>query len=240
MSHKVISSIFALAFLVLIQSFSGVFRFLLPVMAGYAIVLMAYNRWYLKDHNFYSFWSWVRPLFFLASMIGLYFVIPNNLFRGLFLLFATGFIYFLESRLLIASEQVIFFETLVSYFGLSLAVFGGNFYLLPKNFITLLLLGLITFLITRASLDYVPQPDRQKNLFSWFIAFCMLETSWALVFLPFHFTALAVILFNIFYVLWIVCYYHLFHNLTAKKISFHVIFASVLIFLILIATPWRI
>ncbi len=240
MYHKVISSIIALAFLVLIQSFSGVFRFLLLAMAGYLLVVMAYNYWYLKSHNFYFFWSWIRPFFFFASMIGLYFVIPNNLFRGLFLIFAVGFIYFLEARLLVASEQVIFFETLISYFGLSIAIFGSNFYLLPKNFVTLLLLGLITFMISRASFDYVPQQNRQKNLFSWFLAFCMLETSWALVFLPFHFTALAVILFNVFYVLWIIIYYHLFHNLNAKKISFHVIFSAILIFLILISTPWRI
>jgi hypothetical protein len=240
MLHKVISSVIALAFLVLIQSFSHVFRFLLPVMALYLVIVMGYNYWYLKKHNFYFFWSWIRPLFFLTAMIGLYFVIPRNMFQGAFLIFAVAIIYFLEMRLLIASEQVLFFETLVTYFGLSLAVFGNNFYLMPKNFVTLLLLAVITFAISRASFDYVPQSNSQKNFFSWFLAFCILEVSWALVFLPFHFTALAVILLNIFYVLWIVIYYYLFHNLTVKKISFHVLFSAILILLILISTPWRI
>jgi hypothetical protein len=240
MRHKIVSSLIALGFLVLTQIFNKVFRFLLPVMLFYLAVVMAYNYWYLKKNNLYVFWSWVRPLFFLGAMLSIYFVVPTNLLRGVFLIFAVAFIYFLEVRVLIPSEQVLFFETLVSYFGLSMGIFGNNFYLLPKNFITLLLLGAVTYLISRSSFDYVPQSDQQKNFFSWFLAFCMLEISWALVFLPFHFTVLAVILFNIFYVLWIIIYYYLFHNLSVKKISFHMIFSTILILLTLIATPWKI
>lgn len=239
MSHKVISSIIALGFLVLVQSFSHIFRYLLLVMVLYVGAVMAYNYWYLKKHNFYVFWSWIRLLFFFAAMIGIYFVIPASLFKGLFLITVPFTVFFLESRLLIASEQVLFFETLISYFGLALGIFGNNFYLLPKSFITLLLLGLMTFLITRASFDYTPANSQQKNFFSWFLAFCVLEISWALVFLPFHFTVLAVILFNVFYVLWIVIYYHLFHNLTVKKVSFHMILSTILILLTLISTPWK-
>ncbi|MDB4940070.1 MAG: hypothetical protein JWO40_495 [Candidatus Doudnabacteria bacterium] len=240
MPHKVISSIIALVFLVLIQTTSKVFRFLLPVMLLYFIVVMAYNYWYLKKHNFYVFWSWLRMLFFLASIVSIYFVIPSGFIKGIFLIFASAFVYFLELRLLIASEQVLFFETLLSYFGLALGIFGNNYYLLPKNFITLILLGLATYLIARASFDYAPQSRQQKNFFAWFIAFCVLEVSWALIFLPFHFTVLAVILFNIFYVLWIITYYHLFHNLSMKKVSFHMIFSTILILLTLLSTPWKI
>ncbi|GAC1412400.1 MAG: hypothetical protein NVSMB66_1330 [Candidatus Doudnabacteria bacterium] len=239
MSHKVFSSIIALAFLVLIQSFSGILRHLLLAMSIYVIVVLAYNYWYLKKQNFYVFWSWIRILFFIASMIGIYLVVPNSFSKGLFLVIAPFAIFFLEARLLIASEQVLFFETLISYFGLALGIFGDNYYLLPKSFVTLLLLGVITFLISRASFDYTPQNGQQKNFFSWFLTLCVLEISWALVFLPFHFTVLAIILFNIFYVLWIVIYYHLFNNLTVKKVAFHLILSTLLILLTLATTPWK-
>lgn len=239
MSHKLISSIWALAFLVVIQVSSPVFRFMLPAMALYIAGLLAYNYWYLHKHNFFSFWSWLRPLFFLAAMVGLYMVIPANADRGFFLLAAIAMIYFLETYLLAASEQIVFLETLVAYFGLALGVFGLNFYLLPQNTWTLLLLALITFCITRASFDYIPQSRQNKNFFSLLIAFSVLELSWGLIFLPLHFTAMALILFNIYYVLWIVVYYYLFHNLNSKKITFHVIFAFIIIVLTFLVTPWK-
>ncbi len=239
MSHKLISSVWALAFLVAIQVSSPVFRFMLPAMALYVGCLLAYNYWYLRKHNFYSFWSWIRPAFFLAAMIGLYLIIPANFYRGVFLLLAIAMIYFLEFFLLTASEQIVFFETLIAYFGMALAVFGFNFYLLPRNTITLVLLALMTFCISRASFDYIPQSDQKKNFFAMFIAFSVLELSWGLIFLPIHFTALALILFNVFYVLWIVIYYYLFHNLSAKKITFHLIFAAIIIFFTFAATPWK-
>ncbi len=239
MSHKVISSIIALLFLVLIQSFGGVFRFLLPVMALYTLGFLAYNYWYLKKNNVLNNWSLIRPVLFIFSMIGLFFVVPDGFLKGLFLIFSVVVIYFLEIGLLVVSEQVVFLETLVSYFALSLLIFGWNFYLLPKSTFTLLFLGAITFLITRASFDYVPQSDQKKIFWAALITFCILEVSWALVFLPFHFTALAAILFNVFYVLWIVVYYYLFHNLNRQKISFHLIFSSILIILIILSTPWK-
>ncbi len=239
MSHKVVSSIIALLFLVLIQSFGGVFRFLLPVMALYVLGFLAYNYWYLKKNNVLNNWSLIRPVLFIFSMIGLFFVVPDGFLKGLFLIFSVIVIYFLEIGLLVVSEQVVFLETLVSYFALSMAIFAWNFYLLPKSTLTLLLLGAMTFLIARASFDYVPQSDQKKNFWAALITFCLLEVSWALVFLPFHFTALAVILFNVFYVLWIIIYYYLFHNLNRQKISFHVIFSAILIVLIILSTPWK-
>lgn len=239
MSHKVVSSIIALLFLVLIQSFGGVFRFLLPVMTLYVLGFLAYNYWYLKKNNVLNNWSLIRPMLFIFSMIGLFFVVPDGFLKGLFLIFSVIVIYFLEIGLLVVSEQVVFLETLVSYFALSMAIFAWNFYLLPKSTLTLLLLGAMTFLIARASLDYVPQSDQKKNFWAALITFCLLEVSWALVFLPFHFTALVVILFNVFYVLWIIIYFYLFHNLNRQKVSFHVIFSAILIVLTILSTPWK-
>jgi hypothetical protein len=239
MSHKVISSIIALAFLVLIQVYSDVFRYLFYAMTAYIVVFMVYNLIYLKRNNLFSFWSWIRPLFFVLAAIGLYFIIPNNMFQGFFLVITTAILFLLELRILVPSEQILFLETLLSYFALVLTIFTNQFYFLPKNSVTLILLGIVTFFLARSSFEYLPQTNGQKHFYAWFLAFCMLEVSWAAVFLPFHPTVMAVILLNVFYVLWIVFYYHMLHNLTVKKISFHIIFSTILIILTLLSTPWK-
>ncbi len=239
MPHKIISSVVALAFLVTIQSFSNIFRFMLMAMAAYVLVVMAYNFWYLKREKLFTFWTWLRPGIFIASMIGIYFALPGNFLRGTFLIAATFFIWIIESMILVASEQVTFFATLLSFFGLMIWLFGYNYYLLPRNSVILIGTALATFLVARSSFDFIPQPAEKKNYFSWLLALCILETSWALIALPLNYTILGVISFNIFYVLWIIIYYYLFHNLTAKKVSFHILFSSLIILISFLSTPWK-
>ena len=69
--------------------------------------------------------------------------------------------------------------------------------------------------------------------------FCA-ELFWVLNFLPFHFSALSVILFNFFYFCLVLNYYHLFHNLNFKKIQFHLGVMALSSFLIALATPWEV
>lgn len=239
MSHKLLISLgFALIFLILVRTLGGVFRFLVPTLFLYLIGIMVYNYWYLKSKNLYTLWTWLRPLFFYLSLIGIYFVLPNNYSQGLFLIFSVIAIYLVERNILLASEQSLFLETLFSFFGLSLAIFGLSNYLLPANSIILVFFALMTFLVSRSSLDYIPQDPQKKNFYSAILALSVLEVVWALIFSPLHFSINAIIIFNIFYVLWIIIYHYLFHNLSFKKISFHVIFSGMLILISLLSTPW--
>ncbi len=240
MLHKlVIVPLIAISFLVLIQLANGVFRFLFPVLGLYFAAVMAYNYFFLKRNKFFSFWSWLRPLFFFLALAGIYLALPHNFARGLFLVFAVIAIYYVERALLVASEQALFLETLFSYFGLCLTVFAANTFLFPLNSLVLLVFAIFTFLIARSSLDYIPQNSQQKNFYSALIAFGVLEFVWALIFSPFHFTINTAIIFNVFYVLWIIVYYYLFHNLTFKKISFHIIFSSLIVVIAILSTPWK-
>jgi hypothetical protein len=240
MRHKLISSILALLFLVLISSFSSVFRFLLSAAIIYAAIFLAYNYWYLKTKNFFTFWSWLRPFLFLCALLGLFFIVPANLSAGFYLIGATLFLFFVEYYIINPSEQKIFFETLFSFFGLSLTIFAFNFYFVPSNSLTLILIFLISYLVTRASLDYVTVSNQSKNFYAWLLALIMLELSWALIYLPLTFATLSVIVLNIFYGFWIIVYHHLYHNLSLKKIVFHLIFALIIIILAFLSTPWRI
>jgi hypothetical protein len=241
MRHKLISSILALLFLVLISSFRDVFRFLLAASVIYSAIFLAYNYWYLKSKSFYTFWSWLRPFFFLCTLLGLFLVVPSaTLSSGLYLIIATLFLFIVELYLINASEQKVFFETLFSYFGLALTIFAFNFYFVPSNSLTLVLLFFTSYLVTRASLDYVPVPNPTKNFYAWLLALIMLEVAWSLIYLPLTFVTLSVIIFNIFYGFWIVIYHQLYHNLSLKKIVFHLVFALFIIIIAFLSTPWRI
>ncbi len=230
---------FAVLYVLLAFGFSGVFRFFFAAMALYLVLVMSYNFFSLRAQRLYTFWSWLRPLFFFASLFAIYFVLPSEGLRVIFLILSAVFIYFSESALHLISEQAIFLQTLFSYFGLCLGIFSLNFYFLPQTTIVLAALLLVTYLLGRASFENVPQTAAKKNFYAWLIAFGMAEICWALLFLPLHFTALALILFNCFYALWILSYYQLFNNLGGKKVSFYIIFPTIIIALILIVTPWR-
>lgn len=250
MLHKVISAAIALLFLVLVRTTEFAFRIFLPVMLIYAIVAMAYNYWYMKKRGIFSFWRWPRFLFLLGSLLSIYFALPDHrladlhmdlpgFFKGVFMIVAVFAIYVFEFGLHVISEQRNFLVTLFSYFGTTLGIFALNFFFLPKSAITSVLLGLSTFLICRSSFEFIPQTDQKKSFFSWIIALAVMETSWAVNFLPFHYTVNAVIAFNTFYVLWIVIYYYFYNNLTLKKIYFHVIFSAFLVVAALLSTPWK-
>lgn len=239
MNHQKISLVFAIALFILVLATSGVFRFLFAAMILFCTALVIYNYLYLKRQNVFSVWNLVRILLFITAANALYFIFPGGFFRAVVLLIFAALFYFIELGIALSSEQIVFFETLLSYFGLSLGIFALSFYLLLKITWTLLALATLTYLIARGSLDYIPQPAAKKNFYAILIALAMLEISWGLLLLPLHFTAVALIAFNIFYVLWIITYYHLFNNLNKKKITFHLIFSTLIIFVLLLGTPWK-
>jgi|SRR5579872_4053134 len=239
MSHRLNSLILAVAFLVLVQSTNFAFRILFPATVVYCAVLLFYNYRFLNRQGFYTFWVWIRQLFFIGAIMAVYFGLPQGFSRGIYLLLASALIYIFELSLNVVSEQLNFLQTLLTYLGLSLGIFAGQFYFLPRVGITLAVIAALTYIVSRSSLDYIPTNVAKKNYFSAMLALSCLEIGWALTFLPFHFTALAVIMFNVFYVLWIVIYYHLYNSLSAKKIYFHLIFSGLLIFFVFLSTPWK-
>jgi hypothetical protein len=239
-NHKLAAGALAVLFLVTVQLTSAVFRFLLPAVAVYAAVLTAYSYHYLKVHGVYTFWLLVRVPLFVAAMLSIYLLLPiATPLRSAYLIVAAGLLYMAEVWLPKVSEQVNFFGTLLTFFGLSLGLFAVNFYMPDNTFVVLLVLGLVTYAVCRTSFEHVLQPDRVKNTYAALIVLCVVEAAWALVLLPLHFTVLAVVVLNVFYVLWILAYYHLFHNLTGKKVSFHVGFALAIVCAALASTPWH-
>lgn len=237
--HRINSLISALIFLVLVQSTKFAFRILIPAMVLYAAALMFYNYRYLKEQGYFTFWIWIKQLFFLGAVVCIYFILPAGFTQDSYLVLVTALLFVFEMGINFVSEQLNFLQTLLTYFGLSLGIFALNFYFLPKTALMLAAATVLTFFAARSSFEYVPAPVARKNYFSGLLALVVLELGWALSFLPFHFTALAVILFNAFYVTWIIIYYYLYNNLTPKKVYFHIVFSGLIVFLIILSTPWK-
>ena len=206
----------------------------------YTAILMVYVYRYLRARSSYTLWLWMRIPITIAALLSVYLLLPiASPLRSLYLIAAAAMLYIAEVGISKISEQGNFMGTLGAYFGLCLGLFALNFYMPNNTFVVLLLLGVVTFMVCRSSFEYVPQPDRTKNIYAALTVLCVVELSWSLVLLPLHFTALALVAFNFFYVLWMLAYYHLFQNLTAKKAAFHISFAVAIAAVAVATTPWR-
>jgi hypothetical protein len=241
--HPIISGIVSVAFVVVVQLFAAprpIFRFLLPAFLLYLGLVTIYHYIYLKRHGIFNWWLVIRPLLFLSSWFGLFFIIPDSFWRGVFLLVGVPVTYLLERMLGHQGEQLLFNETLLSAFaGLMTVTALSHYYALPS---TLYLFAAFVFmlLLIRASFESMPQSKQVKWTSAVCLALALAEVFWAASFLPLHYSALGLLAFNVFYCTWTLCYYFLYNHLTAKKIQFHVILALLFTAVVAAVTPWRI
>lgn len=243
LSHPIISGVISVVFVVAVQVFAAprpVFRFLLPTLIIYLGLVTLYNYYYLKRTTIFNLWLLLRPLLFLLAWFGVFFIIPNDFWRGVYLLAGVPVVYFLERTLGARGEQILFNETLLTAFtGLMTITAFSHYYQLPSTLYLLITFIFMTVII-RASYELTPQTVRVK----WVSAVCLglglSEVFWATSFLPLHYSALALLTFNVFYCAWTLCYYFLYNHLTTKKVQFHVVLSLVFTAIIAAVTPWRI
>jgi hypothetical protein len=241
--HPIISAAISILFIVVVQLFAApqpVFRFLLPAFIGYLAVVTGYNYVFLRREGHYNVWTLLRPLLFLLGWFGVYFIIPNEFWRGAYLLAGLPAIYLLERTLGNSGEQLLFNETLLMAFtGLFTVTALSHYYLLPGTLYLLIVFALTVFIV-RASYELTPQSRQMKWICAICLGFVVAEVFWAASFLPLHYSAASLLIFNVFYCAWTLCYYFLYNHLTTKKIQFHVVLAVLFSVLIVTVTPWRI
>jgi len=242
--HKIISLAFSIGFVVIVQMFATplpVFRYLLPAFIGYLLVFTFYNIYYLRVTDQSNPWAWVRPLLFMVGWFGLFFIIPDGFWRGVFLLAGVPIIYLVELMLGKSGQQFLFNEVLLTAFScfLSLTAFSHYYYSVPGT-VYLAACFIVTSLMVRASFESVPRNAGQKWVSSLLMGLFVTELFWALSFLPLHYSALGLILFNIFYFCWALLYHSLFDHLTARRIQYHLLLLFIFTVMILIVTPWQI
>lgn len=241
--HKIISAVIAVLFLVVLQVFATplpVFRFLVPAFSIYLLLVLGYNRWYIKSHGNWNVWLWVRLPLFLTSWFGLFFLIPSGLGRGIFLLFSLPIIFFFEVLVGNTGQQLGFNEFLLTCAALLISLFGFSYYFVLPGVLYLFLVFISISVIVRSSLELVPHEPLVKWISSLALGLFATELFWVISFLPLHYTALAIFTFNVLYVLWIIYYHYLYKTLTWKQIQFHLILALTLGAVMLLSTPWSI
>jgi len=241
--HKIVSLGLSIGFVILVQVFATpipVFRFLVPAFIGFLLVVAFYNYIYLNRTGRYSIWIWLRFLLFAGSWFIMFFLIPSSGLRGLFLLFGILVMYVFESMVGLMGEQMLFNETLLTAFGFIMSLFALAWYFPISSILYLGLIFLMITLLARSSFASTPASNDQQLIGSIVIGLLTAQAFWALSFLPLHFSALALILFSIFYFLWVLFYYDLFKHLTVRKVQFHLAVSLGIIVLILLVTPWGI
>jgi hypothetical protein len=211
----------------------------IPVLL-FVAVITTYNYFYLKRIGLYNFWSLMRIVLFLLGWFGVYFIIPSQFWRGVYLLAGVPLLYLIEQAVGNPGEQLLVNETLLSAFTGFVTLVALSHYYPLSGTLYLLLTFVFTMLLVRTSYELSPQGSRGKWLSAGAIGLIMTEVFWAGSFMPLHYSALGLIVFNVFYCTWTLCYYFLYNHLTAKKAQFHVVLAILFTALIIIITPWRI
>ncbi len=241
--HKLVSFCIGLGFLIVLQKFANpepIFRFLLPAFLVYGFAVTLYNYWYLQHIQKYNFWILLKPILLMLSAFGIFLILPSEIFRNTFLIVTVFVIALFEVILGNYAENLLLNETLMIAFGLFFSFFAAFHY--APAYETYYLAGVFvgSALLARTFYEFVPQSGKTKILGSLAIGLFCSELFWVLNFLQFHFSTLAVFLFNLFYFCLIVNYYHLFYHLNFKKLQFHLFLIAGCSLVVLIFTPWSV
>ncbi len=258
--HKYISVIIGLLFVIVLQELSvpqPIFRFLLPIFLIYGMAVSYYNLAYLRFVGKYNRWVVLRPFLLFWSGLGVFLLLPNSGWRGFFLTFAFLMIVLVELNLRNFTENLLVNETLIIAFGFFVSFAGFNQYLpqaagmpfwplwrynLHLSLQPAYLAGVFftTTLVVRSFYEFIPQSLRTKWVAAVILGLFSSELFWSLSFLPFHYSAGALVLFAIFYFCLILNYYYLYHTLTFQKIQFHLALIALACGIAILATPWRV
>ncbi len=241
--HYLISGIIAVLFVVIVQFFATplpVFRFLLPAFGLYLICVTLYNYAVVRKDTAHSKLMLVRPVLFYLGWFGLFFIIPNTFWRGVFLLISVVLIYSIERTIGKPGEQLLFNETLLTSFAGFMTLTALSHYFPLHGTEYLAAVFIFSLALIRASYDLMPQLPRTKWLYALVLALLLTQLFWVLSFLPLHYSALALLLFNIFTCVWTITYNFLYNQLTRQKVQFNLILAAAFTLIILSVTPWQI
>lgn len=241
--HKYTAVAFGVFLVLVLQKFNypvTVFRYFIPMFAAFLSALGVYNYFFLKNINNYNFWVWLRPLMFSLSILGIYISVPNDFFRILTALAGAAMLALFELAFEKFSDNANINETLLTSFGIFLALTSLNFYFPGYSYFYVFLSFCATCLISRSFLEFIPQSKQVKALIALSLGFFTSQFFWALSFLPLHFSALTLILFSLFYFILILSYYYLFNILSGQKIKFHLWLIIICIFAVVVSTPWSI
>jgi hypothetical protein len=217
-----------------------IFRFLLPAFLCTLGITAYYNFKYLIAGQAKNIWPILRVALLQSAGFLLFFVMPSALARLMFLVMSFIFLYISEYLILDFSENILFNEVILISFGFFYG-FNGLLWNFPSfNYLGIFGLFVVLSLLTRCFYEFAPLSQKEKWINALVLCFLSAQIFWACLYLPFHFSALAIIGFNLYYLLVALNYFYIFKTLTEKKFKFHVGLSAICMFLVLLATPWKI
>ena len=242
-NHTIISSVFAVLFAIALLWISVSTPSLLvsvPVFVVFMASVFVYLWRYLLFKEVFSFWLWLRVPLFLLAWFMLFFIVPGGITRALFLIVTIVASFFFISASASKGQQIAWNQYLLTLITVLLAIFGLSFYFLLPGILFLLAIFLFVAFLTRSVVGDVPHANAVKWVASLVIALFSVQLFWVLQFLPLHYSVLAVIEFNLLYLLWSLYYHYLYQTLNKKQIQFNVFLALALSIVVLMSTPWSI
>jgi hypothetical protein len=217
-----------------------VFRFLFPVFLGVLGLTVYYNLNYLSALQLKNVWPIARVALLQLAGFLLFFVMPSAIARLIFLGLSLIFFYISEYLISDFSENILFNEVILISFGFFYG-FNGLLWNFPTfNYLGIFGLFVVLSLLTRCFYEFAPLSQKEKWINALVLCFLSAQIFWACLYLPVHFSALAIIGFNVYYLLASLNYFFIFKTLTEKKFKFHVGLSAICIGVVLLVTPWKI
>ena len=239
--HKVVSLIFAIAFAIIMQVMTSgepIFRFLVTTFFVFLAMLTYYNWRYLLSQERFDLWLLIRVSVFILIWFGLIFIVPLGFIRFLFLIASLPIIFIFETLVANKGQQLGWNLFLLSLASLLLGLFGFHFYFPLSGLVYLGLTFIGVALLVRISVDTVPHSGNVKWFASLVIGMFASQVFWVLQFLPLHYSVLAILSFNILYLLWAIYYHYLYQSLSRRQIQFNLLIVVIFSIVILISSPW--
>lgn len=189
----------------------------------------------------------IFPFFFSLSSIILLYLITLEFEQQIFILLAS-FMYYLAVfgayRLGLYEKDetargMMMAVAVASIFFMYAGLYGLYLNFLVPLFVLMIAYFITTFLISYQYFSIIRKDDPKKVLiYSFLLAFSMMEIIWTMNFWPFGYLTTGVIALILYYVLWDIIQSHFLDKLSKKKIVANMVFFSMMIGFVLITSKW--
>ncbi len=212
---------------------------LFVVMALLLLVVEAVAYFARYIHTGHAVAVLLRDTLFAISWVSVYIWLPDSAMGVAYSVLSVPLIFSLRMLLGFGNDTIVSTQTILTAAGLSALPFALQQYFSFSSGVLTLIVFVWTLGLAFATFSFTPQTFRQRSLQTLVVAFLSTEIYVTLLFLPFHFTAQAILLLLGFYWLWVLSFQHLAGALNVRKVQFYTALTAILAFLTIFSTPWK-
>lgn len=180
----------------------------------------------------------VRSFLFSLSWISVFLWLPSLELAIVYALVTLPLFFLARILLSYGNETVIAAHTILTAAGLSVMPFALEQYLGFGNGILTLVIFAWEFLLSFFTFTLTPRSGKNRTFHALLIALLGTQVYVTLLFLPFRFTTLGLMLLLAYYWLWTVVYNYMAGVLSAKKVKFYSILVTLLLLATIFFTNW--